>query len=101
MMLQKWPKCQASWLWYTAEVDVLMLLEWGSQPMFEKLKDLNLTSWRLDGEQHLADTFNESYLGNILFSKWRYNVSGVPGCIPQNSSHERSNLDTKGCATFT
>jgi hypothetical protein len=60
-----------------------------------------LTSWRLDGEQRLADTFDESYLENPLFNKWRYNVSGISGCsIPQNNSHERSNLDTKGCATF-
>jgi hypothetical protein len=36
----------------------------------------------------------------IMFFKWRYIVSGIPGCIPQNNSHERSNLDTKGCASF-
>jgi hypothetical protein len=31
-----------------------------SQPMFDKLKDMILTSWRLYGEQRLADTFRES-----------------------------------------
>ncbi len=91
---------QASWLWNIAEEDVNMLRGCRSQPMFDKLKDMILTSWRLDGEQRLADAFRESYLDNPLFNKWRYNVSGIPGCIPQNNSHERSNLDTKGCATF-
>jgi hypothetical protein len=91
---------QASWLWNIAEEDVYMLRGCRSQPMFDKLKDMILTSWRLDGEQRLADTFCESYLDNNLFNKWRYNISGIPGCIPQNNSHERSNLDTKVCATF-
>jgi hypothetical protein len=68
--------------------------------MFDKLKDMILFSWRAWGEQNLADTFCDSYLDNVLFNKWRYNVSGIPGCIPQNNSHERSNLDTKGCASF-
>jgi hypothetical protein len=92
---------QASWLWNIVEEDVHMLRGCRSQPMFDKLKDMILTSWRLDGEQRLADTFRESYLeDNPLFNKMRYNVSGIPGCIPQNNSHKRSNLDTKGCATF-
>jgi hypothetical protein len=60
-----------------------------------------LSSWtHEDGEQVLADTFRKSYLDNDLFNKWRYNVSGIPGCIPQNNSHGRSNLNTKGCAAF-
>jgi hypothetical protein len=37
------------------EEDVHMLWGCRSQPMFDKLKDMILTSWRLDGEQHLAD----------------------------------------------
>ena len=69
--------------------------------MFDKLKQMTLSCWRMAGEQSLADTFCKSYLDNDLFNKWRYNVSGIPGCIPQNNSHERSNLDTKGCASFS
>jgi hypothetical protein len=91
---------QASWLWNIVEEDVHMLRGCCSQPIFDKLKDMILTYWRLDGEQRLANTCPESYLDNPLFNKWRYNVSGIPGCIPQNNSHEGSNLDTKGCATF-
>jgi hypothetical protein len=68
--------------------------------MFDKLKDMILASWTHDGEQDLADTFRKLYLDNDLFIKWRYNVSGIPGCIPQNNSNERSNQDTKGCAAF-
>jgi hypothetical protein len=87
---------QVSWLWNIAgEDDVYMLWGCRSQPMLDKLKDMLLTSWRLDGEQRLVDTFRESYLHNNLFNKLRYNVSGIPDCIPQNNSHERSNLDTK------
>jgi hypothetical protein len=62
---------QASWLWNIAEEDVHMLRGCRSQPMFNKLKDMILTSWRLDGEQRLADTFREPYLDNPLFNKWR------------------------------
>ena len=92
---------QATWLWNTAEEDVYMLRGCRSQLMFDKLKDLILSSWRMAGEQRLADTFRDSYLDNPLFNKWRYNVSVTPGCIPQNNSHKRSNLDTKGCASFS
>jgi hypothetical protein len=92
---------QTAWLWDSAEEDVYMLRGCRSLLMFEKLKDMILSSWRDEGEQCLADTFRNSYLDNVLFNKWRYNVSGIPGCIPQNNSHERSNLDTKGCASFS
>ncbi len=92
---------QTTWLWDSAEEDVYMLRGCRSLEMFQKLKDMILSSWRDAGEQGLADTFRDSYLDNVLFNKWRYNVSGIPGCIPQNNSHERSNLDTKGCASFS
>jgi hypothetical protein len=92
---------QTTWLWDLAEEDVYMLQGCRSLEMLEQLKDMILPSWRDAGEQNLADTFCDSYLDNVLFNKWRYNVSGIPGCIPQNNSHERSNLDTKGCASFS
>jgi hypothetical protein len=91
---------QSFWLWDKAEEDVYMLRGCRFQPMFDKLEDIILSSWTHDGEQGLADTFRKSYLDNDLFNKWRYNVSGIPGCIPQNNSHNRSNLDKKGCAAF-
>jgi hypothetical protein len=91
---------QSFWLWDKAEEDVYMLRGCRSQPVCDKLKDMILSSWTHDGEQGLADTFQKSYLDNGIFNKWRYNVSGISGCIPQNNSHERSNLDTKGCAAF-
>jgi hypothetical protein len=91
---------QASWLWKVVEEDVHMLRDCRSQQMFDKLNYMILTSWRLDGEQRLADTFHESYLDNPLFNKWRYNVSGIPHCIPQKNLYKRNNLDTEGCATF-
>ena len=91
---------QATWLWDTAEEDVYMLRGCRSLLMFDTLKEMILLSWREAGEQRLADTFLKSYLEQDHFNKWRYNVSGIPGCIPQNNSHERSNLDTKGCASF-
>jgi hypothetical protein len=67
---------------HMAEEDVYML--WGccSQPMFDKLKGMILSSWRTAVEQRLVNTFQDSYLGNLMFNKWMYNISGIPGCIP-------------------
>jgi hypothetical protein len=33
--------------------------------------------------------------------KWRYSISGIPGCIPQKNSHKRSRPEMKGCALFS
>jgi hypothetical protein len=68
---------QTTWLWGLAEEDVYMLRGCRSFEMFEKLKDIILSSWRDAGEQCMADTFRDSYLDNVLFNKWRYNVSGA------------------------
>jgi hypothetical protein len=66
-----------------------------SQRMFRKLKDRFLSSWRTDGEQWLAYMFHDLYLDNNMFNRWKYNVSEIPGCIPQNNSNgERKNLNT-------
>jgi hypothetical protein len=91
---------QTTWLRDLTEEDAYMPRGCRSLEMFEKLKDMILSSLRDSREQCMADTFRDSYLDNVLFNKWRYNVSGIPGCIPQNNSHERSNLDTQGCASF-
>jgi hypothetical protein len=91
---------QTTLLWDLAKEDVYTLWGCRSLEVFKKLKDMILSSWRDAGEQCLADAFCDSYLENALFNKWRCNVSGIPGCIPQNNLHERSNLDTKGCASF-
>ncbi len=88
---------QTTWLFVdSAEEDVYMLRGCRSQSMFDKLKEMILLNWRAAGEQRLADTFSKLYLDNDVFNRGQYNVSG----IPQNNAHERSNLDTKGCATF-
>jgi hypothetical protein len=42
----------------------------------------------------LAKVLRKSYLEKDHFNCWYYCVSGIPGCIPQNNSHERSNIDT-------
>jgi hypothetical protein len=59
-----------------------------------------LSSWRIAEEQWSLDKFQDSYLDNVMFNKWRYNISRIPGCAPQDNSHERSNLAMKGCASF-
>jgi hypothetical protein len=57
---------QTTWLWDLAEEDVYMLRACRSLEMFERPKDMILSSWRDAGEQCLADTFRDSYLDNVL-----------------------------------
>jgi hypothetical protein len=59
---------QSFGLWDKAEEDVYMLRGCRSQPMFDKLKDMILSSWTHAGEQGLVDTFQKSYLDNDLFN---------------------------------
>jgi hypothetical protein len=63
---------QATWLQGIAKEDVYMPRGCRSLPMFEKLKDMILSSSRDSGEQSLADLFCDSYLDNVCFNKWRY-----------------------------
>jgi hypothetical protein len=93
-------KNPVSWLHSVAENDVYMLRECRTDAMFGTMKRLVLQAWREAGETALAKVFSESYLEKDHFNRWYYCASGIPGCIPQNNSHERSNLDTKGCARF-
>jgi hypothetical protein len=75
---------QATWLWDIAEEDVYILRGLHSQPMFDKLKGMILSSWTHDGEQgQQADTFGKSYSDNDPFNKWRYNLYRMAGCIPR------------------
>jgi hypothetical protein len=48
----------------------------------------------------MADMFCDSYLESVMFNKWRYNISVIPGCIPHSNLHKRISLSTKECATF-
>jgi hypothetical protein len=89
-----------SWLYRVAENDVYHLRECRTDAMFRTMANMVLAAWRSAGEDELCNTFKDSYLMKDQFNKWYYCASGIPGCIPQNNSHERSNLDTKGCANF-
>jgi len=93
-------KNDPSWLNEVAENDVYLLRECRSDAMFRTMATMVLAAWRDAGEGDLCDTFKESYLMKPQFNTWYYCASGIPGCIPQNNSHERSNLDTKGCSNF-
>jgi hypothetical protein len=68
--------------------------------MFGTMKILVIKAWLDTGEVALTSVFGGSYLEKEHFNRWYYCASGIPGYIPQNNSHERSNLDTKGCACF-
>jgi hypothetical protein len=89
-----------SWLYDVAENDVYLLRECRTPAMFKKMSNMVLAGWHAAGEDNLANTFSTSYLQKYQFNNWYYCASGIPGCIPQNNSHERSNLDTKGCSSF-
>jgi hypothetical protein len=83
-----------------AENDVYLLWECRTDAMFLTMSKLVLQGWRAAKEVTLADTFHDLYLKKEQFNKWHYCASGIPGCIPQNNSHERSSLDMKGCSKF-
>ena len=87
-------------LYEVANNDVYLLREYCTNTMLKKMSSMVLSGWRADGEEELADTFSGSYLKKAQFNNWYYCASGIPGCTPQNNSHERSNLDTKGCSSF-
>jgi hypothetical protein len=72
-----------------------MLRECRLDEMFGTMKMLVLQASRDGGEMDLAKVFSKSYLVKDDINCWYYCVSGIPGCIPQNNSHERSNLDIK------
>jgi hypothetical protein len=91
-------KNDPSWLNEVAENDVYQLRECRTDSMFHTMARMVLEAWRDAGEGDLCDTFKASYLMKPQFNTWYYCASGIPGCIPQNNSHERSNLDTKGFA---
>jgi hypothetical protein len=93
-------KNPTSWLHEVAENDVYMLRECRTDAMFGAMKKLVMKAWLEAGEIDLVSVFSGSYLEKQHFNRWYYCASGIPGCIPQNNSHERSNLDTKGCARF-
>jgi hypothetical protein len=93
-------KNKPSWLNEVAENDVYQLRECRTDAMFRTMATLVLEAWTDAGENDLCETFKASYLMKPQFNTWYYCASGIPGCIPQNNSHERSNLDTKGCSNF-
>jgi hypothetical protein len=84
------------WLHVTAIEDVHMLHGCRTGPMFHKKAELVQASWREVGKHDLANTFEQSYVKDEFFNKWFNCVLHIPGCIPQNNSQERTNLEMKG-----
>jgi hypothetical protein len=89
-----------TWLQITAKEDVSNLRLCRSDEMFRKGIKLVREAWLEDGQEKVWETFSNSYLNDPDYSKWRYGVSGIPGCVPQNQSNERITLETKGCSLF-
>ena len=84
------------WLKEVASVDVRSLHLCHNQKMFDKLSTLIIEAWKADGEGNMADVFAKAYVENSDYNKWRYSVTNIPGCVPDNNPIESSNLQTKG-----
>jgi hypothetical protein len=94
-------KMDSKWLQAVAGKDVQWLRLCRTFAMFNKGASLVSDAWVQAGESKLLDVFANSYLKNPDYCKWWYAVVGIPGCIPQNQSIERNNLDIKGCRAFS
>jgi hypothetical protein len=64
--------------------------------MFDKYSSMARGAWNKDGEQQLARYFSKSYVDQVYYNSWYCTLSGYPGCLPQNQSEERTNLEMKG-----
>lgn len=80
----------------TAETDIRNLHKTESEQMFTKYGELMIEAWIKNGESTLAATFKKTYIDDVEFSRYRYNVIGIPGNPSSTNSLERKHLDWKG-----
>jgi hypothetical protein len=85
-----------AWLTGIAYSDVVALHLCPTQMAFDKMAELVLAAWIADKQERIAKVFTKEYMTNQDFNKWRYNVTGIPGCIPDNNAVESYNVQTKG-----
>jgi hypothetical protein len=81
--------------------DVRFLHRCRTKAMFLTLASFVVEAWRAADEQRLADVFEKSYVSNNEFNNWFYSCSGIHGCLPQNNTLERTNLEVKGSSIIT
>jgi hypothetical protein len=71
-----------------------------TRKMFDKYSSMVRDAWNKDVERQLAQYFFKSYIDQEDYNSWYCTVAGYPGCLPQNQSEERTNLEMKGSKSF-
>ena len=85
-----------TWFHKVALNDVRSLHRCRTLEQFSALWKLVKEAWTEKGESAMALTFEGSYIVDDRYNKWRYNVSGIYGCIPCNQPLEAHNKHLKG-----
>jgi hypothetical protein len=88
------------WLSTVAHEDIRRLYGCKTDKQFRQMWALVRGAWEAAGEKNLAATFHDSYIKDHRFGRWRYNISGIPGCIPDNNPIESHNRLIKGTQDF-
>jgi hypothetical protein len=81
--------------------DVRRLHRCRTKVMFLAFAAFVIEAWIAEGEAKLASVFRKSYINDDDFNNWFYCCSGIHGCVPQNNSLERTNLEVKGNSLIT
>jgi hypothetical protein len=83
-------------LFDTAYNDVRNLHRCKTQAQFLRYGELMEDAWADAGEQAMERTFTKMYIDNNDFNEWRYNSSGIPGCVADNQPLESHQGCQKG-----
>ena len=84
------------WFHSIALNDVRHLHRCITEDQFNALWQLVKAAWSEKGEHSMTITFEESYITDGRYNKWRFNASGIFGCIPDNQPLEAHNKSMKG-----
>jgi hypothetical protein len=71
-----------------------------TRKMFDQYSSMVREAWNEEGENLLAQYFFNSYIDKEHYNSWYCTASGHVGCLPQNQSEERTNLEMKGSKAF-
>ena len=86
-----------TWLTGVAKNQVECMQRCYSTQMKQKMWDnIIRPKWIQAGEEQLANSFSDVYLGGSPFRDWNFNTSGLPMCYPCNQPLELANLQMKG-----
>jgi hypothetical protein len=83
-------------LFDVAYKDVANLHRCKTMEQFLRYGELMEEAWVANGEEEMANTFTKVYIDNEQYCHWRYNSSGIPGCVADNQPLESHQGCQKG-----